>query len=117
MQSPSVHWPLPMTRNQIDPMLDVVPGVYCMFDANGRFTAWNRTYMEVFRLTPVDMARSLSLDVLAEGVETQRQLDFLHLDDCAQYQSFLFSRPFPAEQMQTWLRNHCLPDPTGRGRP
>jgi len=53
--------------------------------------------------TIIAMARSLNLDVLAEGVETEQQLAFLRLYGCDQYQGFLFSKPMPAEQMLAWL--------------
>jgi EAL domain-containing protein (putative c-di-GMP-specific phosphodiesterase class I) len=60
--------------------------------------------------TIIAMARSLSLDVLAEGVETEQQLAFLRLHGCDQYQGYLFSKPIPAEQMQAWLRESGLKD-------
>jgi EAL domain-containing protein (putative c-di-GMP-specific phosphodiesterase class I) len=42
------------------------------------------------------MAHSLKLDVVAEGVETQEQLDFLRCHRCDQVQGFFFSEPLPA---------------------
>ena len=41
----------------------------------------------------IDMARSLGLGVIAEGVETQEQLDLLAREGCNLYQGFLCSRP------------------------
>ena len=41
------------------------------------------------------MARSLSLEMIAEGVEEQGQLDFLTLQGCHLYQGYLFSKPLP----------------------
>jgi diguanylate cyclase (GGDEF)-like protein len=41
----------------------------------------------------IDMARSLGLSVIAEGVETQEQLDLLAQEGCNLYQGFLCSRP------------------------
>jgi diguanylate cyclase (GGDEF)-like protein len=44
----------------------------------------------------IDMARSLGLGVIAEGVETQEQLDLLAQEGCNLYQGFLCSRPVDA---------------------
>jgi EAL domain-containing protein (putative c-di-GMP-specific phosphodiesterase class I) len=41
----------------------------------------------------IDMARSLGLSVIAEGVESQQQLDLLAQEGCNLYQGFLCSRP------------------------
>ncbi|WP_019342791.1 EAL domain-containing protein [Stutzerimonas stutzeri] len=43
----------------------------------------------------VAMARSLGLEVIAEGVEQQAQLDLLQAQGCYLYQGYLFSRPLP----------------------
>ena len=56
------------------------------------------------------MARSLSLMVLAEGVETEAQASFLRGRRCDAMQGFLFSRPLPAEEFAPLLLgNHHLP--------
>ncbi len=52
----------------------------------------------------VAMAQSLQLEVIAEGVETQAQLDFLRQAGCHKMQGYLFSRPLPGEQMERVLR-------------
>lgn len=41
------------------------------------------------------LAKSLSIPVLAEGIETQEQLDLLHLESCDEGQGFLLGRPAP----------------------
>jgi EAL domain-containing protein (putative c-di-GMP-specific phosphodiesterase class I) len=44
------------------------------------------------------LARSLSLKVVAEGVETAAQQDFLVRHGCPYFQGFLFGRPVPAAE-------------------
>jgi diguanylate cyclase (GGDEF)-like protein len=47
----------------------------------------------------IAMAHSLKLRVLAEGVETEEQLAFLHEHGCEVLQGFLYSRPLPYEDL------------------
>ncbi len=56
--------------------------------------------------TIIAMARSLKLNVLAEGVESEQQLDFLNRHGCDYYQGYLFHRPAPAQQLEAWLRDN-----------
>ena len=51
----------------------------------------------------IGMAHSLKLIVIAEGVETREQLDFLRGHDCDQMQGFYFSKPVPAAEIATLL--------------
>ncbi len=44
----------------------------------------------------IQMARVLRMTVIAEGVETQEQLDFLREHSCDEVQGYIFSRPLPA---------------------
>ena len=55
----------------------------------------------------VALARSLGLRVVAEGVETLRQMDALHRLGCRLMQGFLFSRPLRAEELPAWCE-HAL---------
>ena len=52
----------------------------------------------------VALARALELRVVAEGVETPRQLAELRRLGCEAGQGFLFSRPLTAEQADRWVR-------------
>jgi diguanylate cyclase (GGDEF)-like protein/PAS domain S-box-containing protein len=47
----------------------------------------------------VQLAHSMDLRVIAEGVETQEQLAYLAALHCDEYQGFLFSRPLPREEL------------------
>jgi diguanylate cyclase (GGDEF)-like protein len=47
----------------------------------------------------IDMARSLGLEVIAEGVETEEQLALLAREGCTLYQGFLCSPPVDAERL------------------
>ncbi len=55
--------------------------------------------------TIIAMAHGLILDVIAEGVETEDQLQFLQQEGCTQYQGYLFGRPVPIEQFEELLKH------------
>jgi diguanylate cyclase (GGDEF)-like protein/PAS domain S-box-containing protein len=59
---------------------------------------------EAIVVTVIQLARSLGLHTIAEGVETQEQLDFLRAHACEQFQGYLFSRPVPADEFAKLLR-------------
>lgn len=50
----------------------------------------------------VAMAKSLQIDVIAEGVETVEQLRFLEAQGCFEVQGYLFSRPRPAGDFESF---------------
>ncbi|TNC87410.1 MAG: hypothetical protein CSH36_14215, partial [Thalassolituus sp.] len=54
---------------------------------------------KVITNTIISMARGLGLKVLAEGVETEAQLNFLRENGCETYQGFYFSRPVPVNEL------------------
>jgi diguanylate cyclase (GGDEF)-like protein len=65
----------------------------------------------------VDLARSLRLDVVAEGVETNEDAAVLRAIGCATGQGYLFSRPLPAGVMTAWLvERGCERTPSSEGQ-
>jgi diguanylate cyclase (GGDEF)-like protein/PAS domain S-box-containing protein len=58
--------------------------------------------------TILGMARHLGIQVIAEGVETAEQLEFLKAHGCRNFQGYLFSRPLPLEEFERHLA-----DPSG----
>lgn len=54
----------------------------------------------------IAMGNSLNLNVIAEGVETQAQYDFLKENNCDQVQGFLFSRPLPSDEIVEILKQN-----------
>ncbi len=57
-------------------------------------------------ITLITLAHSLKLRVVAEGVESAFQLDFLRRHDCDEIQGYLHSPPLPASEFSTRVRNH-----------
>lgn len=55
-------------------------------------------------LTIISMAHSLGLSVIAEGVETSEQRQFLLDNGCMHYQGYLFSKPVPIDIFERLLR-------------
>jgi EAL domain-containing protein (putative c-di-GMP-specific phosphodiesterase class I) len=59
--------------------------------------------------TIISLARAFNMTTVAEGVETQEQLDFLWHVGCNQSQGYLHSKPIPAAEFAELLAN-------GKGR-
>jgi EAL domain-containing protein (putative c-di-GMP-specific phosphodiesterase class I) len=51
----------------------------------------------------IDLGRNLNMEIIAEGVETQAELDCLIEMGCYQYQGFFFCKPVPFEKLVTLL--------------
>jgi diguanylate cyclase (GGDEF)-like protein len=56
----------------------------------------------------IAMAHHLKLRVVAEGVETQQQLQFLQERGCDFAQGFLFGKPMPSSQFTDYLKKHLV---------
>ena len=78
----------------------------------------DRTFVRDLGITPqssavvtaiIALARALGLRVIAEGVETLRQMEVLHRLGCSLMQGFLFSKALPADELERWLAQTVLP--------
>ncbi len=54
--------------------------------------------------TIIGMAENLGLNIIAEGVETEQQRDFLERNGCLAHQGYLFGTPLPIEEFQEQLQ-------------
>jgi diguanylate cyclase (GGDEF)-like protein len=59
--------------------------------------------------TIIAMSRALGLEVIAEGIETEAQRDFLVRLGCLHFQGYLFGKPIPAEQFEKLIIEHATP--------
>jgi diguanylate cyclase (GGDEF)-like protein/PAS domain S-box-containing protein len=59
----------------------------------------------------IALAHSLELQVIAEGVETAAQLDFLRARSCHEMQGYFFARPMPHEAIPALLQQESGPEP------
>jgi len=53
-----------------------------------------------------EMALALSINVIAEGVETWEQAEVLHRMGVPYFQGYLFAKPRPAEEIETWFKQN-----------
>ena len=72
----------------------------------------DRTFLSDGEISPVieliiGIGKTLGLIVVAEGVETVAQSDFLRAHDCDQLQGFLFSKPMQKQQATQFLQAHA----------
>ena len=56
----------------------------------------------------IALAHSLKLQVVAEGVETERQQAYLEQQGCDRAQGYLYSPPLPEQEIIAWLGKHGL---------
>ncbi|NET27476.1 bifunctional diguanylate cyclase/phosphodiesterase [Okeania sp. SIO1I7] len=63
---------------------------------------------EAITIAIIQMAHNLNLKVVAEGVETQSELDFLRKYDCDEIQGYLFSAPLPTSKFENLLKTNRL---------
>lgn len=61
---------------------------------------FSETPTGIITKTIIELAKNLELEVLAEGVETEEQLEFLKKNGCDSFQGYLFGRPLPIEELK-----------------
>tara|TARA_R110002167_G_scaffold68716_4_gene194022 strand:- start:1517 stop:4354 length:2838 start_codon:yes stop_codon:yes gene_type:complete len=54
----------------------------------------------------IALGQSMNLKVIAEGVEEQQHIQFLHANGCDELQGFYFSKPLPAEECAAYIRQY-----------
>jgi cyclic di-GMP phosphodiesterase Gmr len=78
----------------------------------------DRSFVRNVNLTPVSqslvraivaVAKALQFRVIAEGVETEPENQFLDAIGVDEKQGFLFAKPMPASQLEQWLNTYCPP--------
>jgi diguanylate cyclase (GGDEF)-like protein len=71
---------------------------------------------EIVRAT-ISLAHGLGMEVVAEGVETERQVAILRALGCDIAQGFLFARPMDATALECWLRQRATAQAVGLTSP
>lgn len=56
----------------------------------------------------IALAHKLRMNVIAEGIETQEQLDFLDAQGCDEGQGYYYSKPLPAAEFHELLKNNQI---------
>ena len=64
----------------------------------------NKQRSRIILESVINMANSLGMEVITEGVETEAQIETLSMMGCQYYQGFYFSRPLPVEAFERMYR-------------
>ncbi len=94
-----------------EPVLHIVFGAYGAKTLRKDIQVMSRPDDASIVRAIVSLAHSLKLKVVAEGVESPEQLEFLKTLGCDQYQGFHFSPALPAAQFEALVRHSMEDDP------
>ncbi|MCP5084894.1 MAG: EAL domain-containing response regulator [Alphaproteobacteria bacterium] len=92
-------------RSNID-TLESLPFTELKIDQSFVFKALTHSFADVAIQTVVKLAKVSGLDLVAEGVETQEQLQYLVDLKVNVVQGYLFARPMPAAEFEKWYRDN-----------
>jgi diguanylate cyclase (GGDEF)-like protein/PAS domain S-box-containing protein len=67
--------------------------------------ALNDENAAVIARTVLALGKALNLNVIAEGVETTRHLEFIQKEGCQEYQGYLFSKPLPVAELTEFIEH------------
>ncbi|MCP4326380.1 MAG: EAL domain-containing protein [Alteromonadales bacterium] len=56
----------------------------------------------------ISLANAMNLKVIAEGVETIEQKEFLQEKGCNEIQGYLYSKPIPADEIEIYLKKNII---------
>ncbi|MDR3004230.1 MAG: EAL domain-containing protein [Acidovorax sp.] len=74
----------------------------------------NSVAAEALIRSVLSIARSLHMTVVAEGVETAEQRQWLQQQDCPVLQGYLFCRPLPPQDLPGWIHSHRARQPSSQ---
>jgi len=74
---------------------------------------------QAIAMAVISLGHKLNLRVIAEGVETEQQCNFLRDNECDEMQGYLFSAPVPASRIHSLLEEQArmLAEATGEAAP
>jgi EAL domain-containing protein (putative c-di-GMP-specific phosphodiesterase class I) len=58
----------------------------------------------------IGLTQSLGLEVIAEGVETETQRDFLYKSGCSLFQGYYFSKPLTDDAFASYMKSQKIPE-------
>ncbi|NTV78562.1 MAG: EAL domain-containing protein [Clostridiales bacterium] len=55
--------------------------------------------------TIIALGHKMNLTIVAEGVETSEQVEYLHFSGCDKIQGYYYSKPLPTDDLEIWIEN------------